>query len=63
MTVIDEHWYSEELALNLLSIRKDPRFGKQTFKVAKITLGEPDPKLFELPAGYSVVDRRESSSQ
>ena len=63
MTVVDEHWYSEALALNLLSIRKDPRFGKQTFKVAKIALGEPNPKLFELPAGYSVVDRRESSSQ
>jgi hypothetical protein len=63
MTVIDEHWYSEPLALNLLSIRTDPRFGKQTFKVAKIALGEPNSKLFELPAGFSVVDRRESPSQ
>jgi hypothetical protein len=58
MTVIDEHWYSEDLAVNLLSSREDPRFGKQTFTVTKVNMSEPDPRLFELPAGYRVVDRR-----
>jgi len=58
MTVIDEHWYSDDLAVNLLSIREDPRFGKQTFAVTKVNMSEPDPRLFELPAGYRVVDRR-----
>lgn len=58
MTVIDEHWYSDDLAVNLVSIRSDPRFGKQTFTVTKVNVAEPDPRLFDLPAGYSVVDRR-----
>jgi hypothetical protein len=45
----------------MLSIRSDPRFGKQTFTATSLILSEPDPKLFELPEGYKVEDRRSSS--
>lgn len=58
VTVEQEFWYSPQLGLNLLSIRSDPRIGKQTFTVTTVTLGDPDPALFELPAGYKVVDVR-----
>ena len=58
LTVEREFWYSPQLGLNLLSIRTDPRIGKQTFTVTSVTLGDPDPALFELPAGFKVVDLR-----
>jgi hypothetical protein len=62
MTVEREYWFSEKLGLNLLSIRSDPRFGKQTFRATNVILSEPDPDLFELPAGFTVVDQRQSAA-
>jgi hypothetical protein len=61
MSVEREYWYSPQLGINMLSIRSDPRFGKQTFTATNLILSEPDPKLFELPEGYRVEDRRSSS--
>jgi hypothetical protein len=60
MTVERESWYSPHLDLNLLSIRSDPRTGKQTFTATEVTIGEPDVALFELPAGFTVSDHRHS---
>ncbi|MGB8472468.1 MAG: hypothetical protein WCE61_00120 [Candidatus Acidiferrum sp.] len=60
MTVENEFWWSPELGLNLLSIKTDPRIGKQTFTVTDLLLGDPDPSLFQLPAGFEVVDRRQT---
>jgi hypothetical protein len=57
-TALWEYWYSPELAVNLLSIVSDPRSGKQIFTVTDIILGEPDVKLFDLPEGFQVVNRR-----
>jgi len=34
----------------------DPRIGEQTFKLTRIMLGDPDPSLFAVPAGFKVVD-------
>lgn len=56
-----EYWYSPQLGINILSIRSDPRFGKHTFTATNLIFSEPDPKLFELPEGYKVEDRRSSS--
>jgi hypothetical protein len=55
MTVEHESWYSPQLGINLLSIRTDPRLGKQTFRATDISTAEPDPSLFQLPKGYKVV--------
>lgn len=54
-----EFWYSPELGLSLYSVRNDPRIGKQIFTVTSVTQGEPDKSLFELPAGFGVVDQRQ----
>ncbi len=61
VTVEREFWYSPQLGINLLSKRSDPRFGTQTFTVTDIILADPDPNLFELPAGYKFEDRRQSA--
>jgi hypothetical protein len=61
VVVENEFWWSPELGLNLLSVKKDPRIGKQTFSVTSVTQGEPDESLFELPTGFTVVDHRKTS--
>ena len=60
VTIEQEFWYSPQLGINLLSIRSDPRIGKQTFTVTGVVQSDPDPALFELPAGFKVVDRRQT---
>lgn len=58
MSIEREFWYSPKLGFNLLSKRSDPRIGTQTFTATDLILSEPDPKLFDLPEGYKIVDRR-----
>jgi hypothetical protein len=60
MIVENEFWWSQQLGLNLLSIKVDPRIGKQTFTVTDLVQGDPDTSLFQLPAGFEVVDRRKT---
>jgi len=60
LTSVREYWHSDQLGINLLSIRTGPMFGKQTFTITEITPGEPDPQLFELPAGYTIHDQRKN---
>jgi hypothetical protein len=58
ITVSREFWFSAKLGISLISKRTDPRFGTQAFTITNLILAEPDPQLFELPEGYTVVDRR-----
>ena len=60
LTSFTEYWHSQKLGLNLLSIRSSPFFGKQTFTITELTVGEPDTNLFRLPAGYQVNDQRKN---
>jgi hypothetical protein len=41
--------------------RSDPRIGTQTFTATDLILSEPDPKLFDLPEGFKIVDRRQTA--
>jgi hypothetical protein len=56
VVVTDEIWYSDELHLNMLEKRDDPRTGKQTVTVTRVDRSEPNQAMFEVPAGYKVVD-------
>jgi len=53
-----EFWFSPRLGVNLISKRQDPLSGTQNFEVSDIALGEPDPKLFEVPSGFRILDLR-----
>ena len=53
-----EFWYADPIGVNLVSIVDGPRVGRQTFTLSDISLADPDVQLFELPAGYEIVDRR-----
>ena len=58
MVTTREFWYSRQLGINLLSDVDSPENGHQVFRASEITTSEPDPRLFDLPAGYRIVDLR-----
>jgi hypothetical protein len=49
-----EFWYSPDLQVNLSIIRKDPREGTQVIRVIDLSRSEPDPAMFQVPAGFVV---------
>jgi len=54
LVVTRETWYSPDLKLVIQSIQNDPRFGETTYSLTNIQRNEPDPSLFQVPAGYKV---------
>jgi len=52
----DEDWYSEELHMNLLIRHSDPRIGVQTIGVSSLKRDEPSASMFQVPAGYQILD-------
>lgn len=56
-----EFWYSPQLDLNLRVLRVDPLHGEQSFQVTDLTLQEPDPQRFVLPANCKIIDLRRNS--
>lgn len=51
----EERWFSDELNLLIKSVSTDPRFGTTTYERKNISRETPDPSLFQVPAGYSIV--------
>jgi hypothetical protein len=58
-----EFWQAPQIGVNLYSEVVNPSVGKQVFMLTDVNLAEPDPKLFELPEGFDVVDRRKPVAQ
>jgi hypothetical protein len=54
--IVDEYWYSDDLQINLLVRRTDPRTGVQTVEISTIQREEPPPSFIEVPQGYKIVD-------
>jgi hypothetical protein len=63
ISITKEFWYSPQLGLNMLVKRNDPRVGVQTFTVTEVSLSEPDPKYFQVPARFKIVDMRSPGSK
>jgi len=53
--MIYEKWFSKELQMVVYSKNTDPRFGEQTYRLTNINRSEPDPSLFQPPAGYKIT--------
>ena len=49
-----EVWRSTDLKIVLQETSDDPRRGTQSMQVTKLTPGEPNPAMFEIPQGYTV---------
>ena len=56
VTITDDYWYSEDLKVYLVLKHNDPRTGEQVVGIADAERKEPDAALFQVPAGYKVVD-------
>lgn len=54
LVITRETWYSPDLKLVIQSTQTDPRFGETTYTLTNIQRNEPDPTLFQVPAGYKV---------
>jgi hypothetical protein len=52
----DEFWYSDELDLNLLVRHSDPRVGVDTVGLSNLKREEPPAGMFQIPAGYQVIN-------
>jgi hypothetical protein len=57
MTVVEEWWVSPELHVTLFFTRREPDGYDVTEQLEKIVLGEPNPKIFAPPHGYSIIDK------
>jgi hypothetical protein len=53
--VVHEEWRSPELKI-VRTIDRDPRTGEQTMELQNLVRIDPDPALFQAPAGYKVQD-------
>ena len=53
--VVTETWYSPDLQVTVMSKTSDPRFGETVYQLSNITRAEPDPSLFTVPSGYTVL--------
>jgi hypothetical protein len=53
---IDEHWYSSDLQLDVMTKHSDPRTGEQTMRLVDIQRGDPDASLFQVPASYTISE-------
>ncbi|MDQ6664940.1 MAG: hypothetical protein M3Z23_11155 [Acidobacteriota bacterium] len=54
--IVSERWFSPALQTFVLTSRKDPMAGETIYKLSNITRADPDPSLFQVPAGYTVRD-------
>ncbi len=54
--IVTERWYSPALRTVVMNKRSDPRVGVTTYRLTNISLAEPSPDLFQVPADYTVTD-------
>jgi hypothetical protein len=52
---VNERWVSSELQTAMMTRHSDPRTGEETFKLINVSRTEPPPYLFQVPAGYQLV--------
>jgi hypothetical protein len=54
ITIVSEEWRSPDLEVLVMTHHTDPRIGETTYRLTNIVRGEPDPTLFQVPAGYTI---------
>ncbi|HEX7315216.1 MAG TPA: hypothetical protein VF297_14915 [Pyrinomonadaceae bacterium] len=56
INIVDEHWYSPELQVVVMTRHSDPRSGETTYRLTNISRTEPAAALFQLPSDYTVKE-------
>ena len=52
--IVSEEWTSIDLQVLVLTDLNDPRTGRSTYRLSKVTRVDPDPALFKVPADYTL---------
>jgi hypothetical protein len=52
--IVSEEWRSPELQILVLTDLNDPRAGRSTYRLLKISRLEPDAALFQIPSDYTI---------
>jgi hypothetical protein len=55
---VSERWFSNDLQTVMLTRRTDPRSGEEVFKLINVNRAEPAAYLFQIPAGYQIVEQK-----
>jgi len=56
ITITSEEWRSPDLNVLVMTHHTDPRMGESSYRLTNIVRGEPDPSLFQVPAGYTIKE-------
>jgi hypothetical protein len=56
LQIVSERWFSSDLQTVIRMQHNDPRTGEETFRLTNISRTEPAGYLFEVPAGYQIID-------
>ncbi len=59
LQIVNERWFSPDLQMVVQSRFSDPRTGEETFHLTNISRGEPAAYLFQVPAGYQVLNPKQ----
>jgi hypothetical protein len=59
MQIVSERWYSPDLQMEVMTRHSDPRTGEQMTRLININRAEPDPSLFQVPAGYQILEGKQ----
>jgi len=54
ITITSEEWRSPELNVLVMTHHTDPRIGETSYRLTNVVRAEPDPSLFQVPAGYTI---------
>jgi hypothetical protein len=58
ISTVTERWFSPDLQTVMLTRSTDPRSGEEVFKLVNVNRSEPAAYLFQVPAGYQVLDQK-----
>jgi hypothetical protein len=56
INTVTERWFSPDLQTVMLTRTTDPRSGEEVFKLVNVNRSEPAAYLFQVPAGYQVIE-------
>ncbi|HEY4379040.1 MAG TPA: hypothetical protein VGN01_01770 [Acidobacteriaceae bacterium] len=62
IAVTTENWFAPSIGLQMRSLIDDPRTGKVVTETTDFKQADPDPALFQPPAGFTLKDANPSNS-
>ena len=63
LKAVNERWYSDDIKALVKSSSSDPRYGALKYELTNISQAPPDPSLFQLPAGFTLITENKSDKK